>query len=109
MKLFVYGVLRAGYGPHERYMKNATFLGPGSIQGVRKSTSHFTPGSVFGVDGELYEVPDADVRAIDGYEGHPHLYERRITPIKMHTDSGEPGLTEAWVYHFPGKGNISDL
>jgi gamma-glutamylcyclotransferase (GGCT)/AIG2-like uncharacterized protein YtfP len=98
VKLFVYGTLMRGHSPHTRLMKGAILIGHGSIQGKRISLSTFVPSNAWAVDGELYEVPEANLRGLDSYEGHPYLWKRRITPVKI-----DDMLVDAWVYHPPAE------
>ena len=96
MKLFVYGTLCRGHAAHNRLMAPATFLGTGTIKGIRQSTTLFKPGEGT-VAGELYEIPDSAIGPIDEYEGHPSLYERREIPVTL---SGGAIIVSAWVYHY---------
>ncbi|KAH3704644.1 hypothetical protein DPMN_079703 [Dreissena polymorpha] len=43
------------------------------------------------VAGELYEVDDAQVAALDELEGHPHLYERRRTDVRVTSGNASEG------------------
>lgn len=83
-KLFVYGSLKRGKSAHhfmERH--NAVFL----EKAVSDSHYHiykvgWFPGMVYnagivgGVQGELYEVTQECLAALDKYEGVPHLFTR---------------------------------
>jgi gamma-glutamylcyclotransferase (GGCT)/AIG2-like uncharacterized protein YtfP len=75
-RLFVYGTLRAGQTAHEM-LATATFLGHRTAPGFRVDTSGEYPTLVpddGAAAGELYEVDDATLAAIDDYEGAS--YER---------------------------------
>jgi gamma-glutamylcyclotransferase (GGCT)/AIG2-like uncharacterized protein YtfP len=75
-KLFVYGTLKRNFSAH-RLLKNA----PAAFLGEIKTTPHYHlydvgsfPGLLFdatqecGVQGELFEVPEAAFRDLDRYE-----------------------------------------
>ena len=47
------------------------------------------------VIGEVYEVSDALLHALDTFEGHPEVYERQKSFV-FTTD----GLTEMWMYYY---------
>lgn len=77
-RLFVYGTLRAGHVAHGM-LQGARFLGSRGAPGFRLVDLGEYPAIVPGegtVAGELYEVDDATLEAIDQYEGHPTLFER---------------------------------
>ena len=91
--VFVYGSLKHGFGNH-RVLGSAEFIGPyvtpscytmrsmGAFPFVEKSGD--TP-----ISGEIYEVDEDGLRALDCLEGHPTFYKRE----KIDTDYGE-----AWIY-----------
>jgi gamma-glutamylaminecyclotransferase len=83
--LFVYGTLMAGEA-------NAAELGGARFLGRARTTASYTlydlgpyPGLVAGgstaVDGELYDVPEERVPALDAFEEHPDVYRR--APIAL--------------------------
>jgi gamma-glutamylcyclotransferase (GGCT)/AIG2-like uncharacterized protein YtfP len=80
MRLFVYGTLLSGEGNHGR-------LGPSRLLGVRRTEPRYTlvnlgafPAMLnrgtTSVTGEVYEVDDAILAAVDRLEGHPGFYRR---------------------------------
>ncbi len=99
--LFVYGTLRQGYRAHNALMGDAKFIGPATIQAERLGVSHFKSSNAWALNGELYEIPDTSMLALDDYEGHPTLYERALTPVR-YVDNGVTKTGEAWVYHYRG-------
>ena len=50
------------------------------------------------IDGILWKVNDRDERALDRYEGYPHLYTKELLPVQ--TDSG-PQTVVAYVMTAP--------
>lgn len=80
-RVFVYGSLLAGEGNH-RMMAGATLLGSAALP-PRYTLLDLGPypalieGGETAVQGELYEVGDALLEALDRFERHPVLYERR--------------------------------
>lgn len=87
-RVFVYGTLRAGHGNHERLLRTAQCLDPHAVTqpGYRMATAggfpmvHRLPLGEWGaanvVQGEVYEVDDATLAALDRLEGHPRWYQR---------------------------------
>jgi gamma-glutamylcyclotransferase (GGCT)/AIG2-like uncharacterized protein YtfP len=80
MRLFVYGTLLSGEGNHGR-------LGASGLLGMRRTEPHYTllslgafpalvEGGATSVSGEVYEVDDTVLTAVDQLEGHPHFYRR---------------------------------
>ena len=77
-RLFVYGTLRAGQIAHGM-LAGARFLGRRAAPGYRLVDLGDYPAIVPGegsVPGELYEVDDETLAAIDRYEEHPTLFVR---------------------------------
>lgn len=101
-RVFVYGTLMRGYGNHRLLMD------PGAIRlgddiTLRKEyvmTGRGVPfvsdGGDAHIAGEVYDVTDAVLKRLDGLEGHPTFYERRIIPLGKYT--------EAWMYHHEPSG-----
>ena len=88
-KLFVYGTLKRGHRAHD-------FLGDDSVF-LREAKTHsryhlyqlgWFPGMVIdemidgGVQGELYEVTDECLSALDTYEGAPDLFRREDVELE---------------------------
>jgi len=80
MRLFVYGTLLSGEG-NQGHLRGARRLG------VRRTEPRYTlvslgaypallEGGATSVTGEVYEVDDGVLAAVDRLEGHPHLYRR---------------------------------
>lgn len=95
--LFVYGTLKKGFG-NSVLLEGAPFVGECQAPGVMyrySPTGHF-PCVVEGdlkVNGEVYEVTsDEQWNRLDGLEGHPRWYERKI----IDTPFGK-----AWIYYMP--------
>ena len=59
-------------------------------------------GTGSNIKGEIFEVSDEMLVALDGLEQHPHWYERRKRQIKTSS-----GIEEIWVYMIP-KGPNTD-
>ena len=89
MRLFVYGTLQSGEGNH-RLLRAARMLGK------RRTEARYTllslgafpamlGGGTTSVVGELYDVDDSTLAAVDRLEGHPHLYRRQ----RVHLLGGE--------------------
>ena len=84
-RLFVYGSLLEGLSHHRR-LEGAKLLryARTSPAYTLVSLGRF-PGLVEGgatrVAGEVYEVDDATLAALDVFEGAPHLYER--VPVRL--------------------------
>jgi gamma-glutamylaminecyclotransferase len=79
--LFVYGTLMRGELNHA-LLAGASFRGPGrTLPRFELVDLDAYPAMVSGgsaaVAGELYEVDDAVLAAVDELEDHPHLYRRR--------------------------------
>jgi gamma-glutamylaminecyclotransferase len=79
--LFVYGTLMRGE-PNHPLLAGASFHGPGrTLPRFELVDLDAYPAMVSGgtaaVAGELYEVDEAVLAAVDDLEGHPRLYRRR--------------------------------
>ncbi len=98
IRLFVYGSLLAGEAFHHRLMGRTKFLGKAeTARGFTLLDLGNYPGMIVAgngtVDGELYEVDETTLRAIDQLEGHPHFYRRVVIPLA--------GGVEAYAYILP--------
>jgi gamma-glutamylcyclotransferase (GGCT)/AIG2-like uncharacterized protein YtfP len=88
MKLFVYGTLKRGKQAHH-LLQNATFLGERTVRGFVLLDAGAYPAMVRAregddnpvVRGEIWDVPDEAIEAIDRWEDHPRLFVR--TPIEL--------------------------
>ena len=99
MKIAVYGTLRAAYGNHRLIAGNSELIGYGLTVGKHGMYASGIPFVVENDDKsritvEVYEVPEKHVPSVDGLEGHPDWYQRRITPVEL--ENGE--IVEAWLY-----------
>jgi gamma-glutamylcyclotransferase (GGCT)/AIG2-like uncharacterized protein YtfP len=85
-RVLVYGSLMSGYGNH-RFLATARFVG------VAHTEPRFTlvslgafPALIVGgatsVRGEIYEVDDATLAALDRLEGVPTFYRRELVPLR---------------------------
>lgn len=97
--VFVYGTLKKGQGNH-RLLTGAEYIGKDSLKNhVIYSLGGF-PGMTVGdgqVQGEVYEVDEVILGALDILEGHPRFYERR----EVTTDDNRKAWT--YYYHHPVK------
>jgi gamma-glutamylaminecyclotransferase len=101
--LAVYGTLRKGYHNH-KHMTGAKFIGKGVTAERHRMYGDGVPfvaeGDERGEGGnirvEVYEVSRAQMNGpIDSLEGHPNVYTRRKTPIRI---DGRNDTIEAWLY-----------
>jgi gamma-glutamylcyclotransferase (GGCT)/AIG2-like uncharacterized protein YtfP len=107
-RVFVYGTLKRGHGNWQRFMQDAVFLG--KAESVDKAYKMFGHGIPFLIRiglkkkqvrhavGELYEVDDETLAALDQLEGHPRYYcrEEQLFVIPSEGEGAIPTL--AWVY-----------
>lgn len=95
MKLFVYGTLRNGLENNFLLDKKAQFIKVMHISGLKLYDLGPFPAAVESgnkkdtVTGELYNVPESSIEAIDQLEGVPHMFQRQFL-----TD----GDNEIWYY-----------
>jgi len=81
MKLFVYGTLKRGYW-NNRYLSTSTFIDEHILFDYALVDLGGIPGLIEtdhpdGVKGEVWEVPDDAIPALDRLEGHPEHYTRQ--------------------------------
>lgn len=104
-KVFVYGTLKRGF-PNYHYMAGATFLAEATtvdayplVVGGTYFTPYLIPEKGIGnnVNGELWDVPEAMMPALDELEAThlPNGYRRTLIPV-MPARGGEP--VKAWTY-----------
>ena len=78
-KVFVYGTLMKNE-PNHHFLEDSRFLGVSAIKGYEMYNVGWYPAIIPGegtVPGELYEVPEWDMKYIDGLEGEGSLYIRK--------------------------------
>jgi gamma-glutamylaminecyclotransferase len=84
-RVFVYGTLLRGESNH-RLLAKARFVGEGRTRPEFRlhhlgGFPALVAGGVHAVEGEVYEVDEATLAALDALEGHPRFYRR--VPISM--------------------------
>jgi len=104
--LFVYGTLMSGFG-NNVLLRDQKLIGSGET--VNDYTM-YASGIPFVSDeketskikGELWEVHPSRMPSLDGLEGHPDWYQRKLVPI---TVDGEE--FQAWLYfNTDNRGNL---
>lgn len=82
VKIFVYGTLKKGFRNHDRFCGNAISIEPATVNGKLYDTGWGFPAMQLSdnpddiVHGEIINLPEADLPAIDRLEGVPRLYQR---------------------------------
>jgi gamma-glutamylaminecyclotransferase len=94
MKVFVYGSLKRGEGNHAvlgsaRFVREAT-TEPRFTVVAQETYPAMIEGGTTAVHGEVFEIDEPMLAALDAFEGHPDYY-RRIT---LALDDG----SEAFAY-----------
>lgn len=100
VNMFVYGTLKRGHG-NNVLLRRSMFVGPGI---TKEKFALYESGIPFVVKdepvsqihGELYQVPEDSLRAIDGLEGHPDWYCREETTVIVNGQEHQ-----AWLYFYP--------
>jgi gamma-glutamylaminecyclotransferase len=99
--VFVYGTLKKGFSNH-RLLVGSEYLG--SAQTVEKYAMYSTGTpivlkneAVSPIHGELYQVNEATLAALDSLEGHPDWYRREEVEIAVDGEHGRYRET-AWLY-----------
>ena len=97
VKLVVYGTLMTGEGNHS-LCANAVNITPCTIVGTLYDTGLGFPafeqtGDTV-VHAELIEIPFVDWSRVDGLEGYPRLYDRKLIQATLSDGSTDTG----WVY-----------
>lgn len=94
--LFVYGTLKRG-GSRHWILHDFPFLGRARAEGFALYDLFFYPAMVPGdgvVYGEVYEVSDEALKALDFVEGVPVLYRRELIEVVF-----KDGVSlKAWAY-----------
>jgi len=98
--LFVYGTLKRG-GSRHWILQNFPFLGRAKAKGFVLYDLGPYPAMVYGagvVYGEVYEVSEEALQALDFVEGVPVLYRRELIEVVF-----ENGFSlKAWAYIYNG-------
>uniref|UniRef100_A0A915PJ85 Gamma-glutamylcyclotransferase family protein n=1 Tax=Setaria digitata TaxID=48799 RepID=A0A915PJ85_9BILA len=109
--VFVYGTLKRGE-PNASIMTDPAtgiqkFVGTGKTVSayplIIASESNIPfcldkPGTGHRIKGELYEVDEEKLRALDEFEGHPTFYKRKLQQVEM---NGNGNIVTAWMYMLP--------
>jgi len=104
--LFVYGTLMSGFG-NNVLLRDQELIGPGET--INEYTM-YASGIPFVSDeeqtsrikGELWAVQPSRMPSLDGLEGHPDWYERKLIPVIV---NGEE--YQAWLYfNTENRGNL---
>ena len=93
--IFVYGTLKFGYSNHDRHLLDAEYIADATTtdKWAMIGKDYYFPyllrkhAQGHHVEGEIYAVTDAQLKALDRLEGHPTHY--RKTPITVTTLSGK--------------------
>lgn len=94
----VYGSLRQGLGNHRllehvtRFKKGLTI--PEFIMYSLGGFPAIVPGPGGPVTVEVYEVDASTFRRLDGLEGYPNFYDRKVVEVQVEDGS----VQEAWIY-----------
>ena len=104
MLIFTYGTLKRGHG-NNHYMRGCRFVGDAvSTEAAYSMNGRGFPFLYQGnqyVLGEVWEVPEEAVPAIDRLEGHPEWYRREERTFIV--DGKEVKTLTAWVYMQEGE------
>ena len=81
--LFAYGSLKQGFGNHPILNQSPVFLATlkGYVLLTRGGSYPAIKAGLGMVEGEVYEITDAKLKAIDQLEGHPNYYKREIVTV----------------------------
>lgn len=111
-RLFVYGTLRRSFSNHHVLLPGGSGGNGAGFLGVGVTVEHFAlyvdeiPHAVpylsdrldlYPIKGEVYDVDDATLTAVDHLEGHPDWYVRREIAVAL--DGGN--VTSCWAYFPP--------
>lgn len=101
--VFVYGTLMSGFG-NNTLLRSSTLVDSGTTEESYTLVAHSIPylleteGKGY-VSGEIYEVDENTLVALDRLESHPTWYERKV--INVVTETGD--RLEAWAYFMPNR------
>ncbi len=96
--VFVYGTLMKGEVNHH-YLESSTCLGPTALEGYDMYDVGWYPAIIAGdsmIVGEVYEVPKADMAAIDMLEGEGHLYMKKCETLSI---DGNSSFAFIYIYN----------
>jgi len=101
--LFAYGTLMSGFG-NNRLIEDQKLIGAGETS---EQYTMYGSGIPFvnenektsTIKGELWEVTNERLPSVDGLEGHPNWYQRKLIPVIV---DGEEH--QAWLYFNNDKG-----
>lgn len=97
MLLFIYGEMLEGR-PHHDFLigMRAAFKASTWVEGFLLYDCGFgpamAPSTGHAIKGEVWEVPAANVRALDRFEGHPQVFKRATVEVE------DGSLAVAYVY-----------
>jgi gamma-glutamylcyclotransferase (GGCT)/AIG2-like uncharacterized protein YtfP len=95
VNILVYGTLMQGYRNHF-LIENQKYLGNCKIKGFEMYHVHSFPGVVEGkgqIQGEVYQVDDSLLPALDKLESIGSMYDRKEVEIEIQGKS-----IKAWIY-----------
>lgn len=109
---FVYGTLKRGFG-NNRLMEGSKFISEGTTvekylfykRGIPFVSKVDNNPNTVNVNGELYEVDENQIPAIDRLEGHPNWYRRELIDIKTPDNQ----TVQAWIYFMPLEGSVNEI
>ena len=99
----VYGTLKHSFSNWNRYLRNADYVDIGVTKEKYPLIIHGLPYLVdkvnvgHKVDVDVFNVNDAELKAIDQLEGHPTWYKRR----QIDVETMSHGTIKCWVYFNP--------
>lgn len=100
--VFVYGSLMRGYGNHV-LLKDSSFISEATTEGLNLYSLGAFPAVKASDDrasvvhGEMYEVDDEALAALDRLEGHPTFYKRKTRKV---FNINMNGWVDAYYYLF---------
>lgn len=98
----VYGTLKSGHSNH-RLLAKSKFLGAGVTAMAYPMIQSGIPyvideaGKGHRITVQVYRVTAAELKALDGLEGHPYWYVRKQKTVQLATG----GTVTAWIYVIP--------
>lgn len=97
MKLFVYGTLKRGYS-NNHLLEGANFLCRGYTAGhlYGGGAPKFKDGNGL-VYGEIFEITEEHLPALDSLEGHPVWWKREVRKVYLYGVE-EDHETDAYIY-----------